>query len=235
MVTLHAIRRLIFPSDDGVGMRPEVLRHARGELRKFIRAHEGRRLPRMRVWLSTNLLPSVDRANEIATLRETLGRYATELAVEIGTAASARLDVKPLPTIADTIVVQRVHVAAAFTTALMPRRLETGDLGGAPACATVAVFSVSEALVPGGEIEVPSEHIIGRLDGAQIAVVASPRVSSRHARVTISGGVVTVTDEGSRNGSFVGSRRLDPHVGHRLAVGDTLQIADVRLKLEDVR
>lgn len=52
------------------------------------------------------------------------------------------------------------------------------------------------------------ETIVGRGDESDVAV-DSPGVSRRHARITIDGGRVTIEDLGSRNGTFVGDRRID--------------------------
>lgn len=46
------------------------------------------------------------------------------------------------------------------------------------------------------------EHIIGR------DLVGTPDVSRRHARITIDGQAVTIEDLGSKNGTWIGGRRL---------------------------
>jgi DNA-binding winged helix-turn-helix (wHTH) protein len=50
-------------------------------------------------------------------------------------------------------------------------------------------------------------HVIGREPGAAVWI-DSPVVSRQHARIVVRGGLVTVSDLGSRNGTFVNDERL---------------------------
>lgn len=64
-------------------------------------------------------------------------------------------------------------------------------------------------------------HLIGRDASADIEL-DSPKVSRRHARVTVRGGEAVVEDLGSKNGTLVNGSRLEaPHV---LAPGDGIRI-----------
>ena len=79
-----------------------------------------------------------------------------------------------------------------------------------------------------GEREIPlrdGENILGRTDDA-VAWIDSPRVSRRHARITVSAGKATIEDLGSKNGTSVGGRRIDrPTVlegGDQIALGPVL-------------
>jgi DNA-binding winged helix-turn-helix (wHTH) protein len=68
------------------------------------------------------------------------------------------------------------------------------------------------------------EHVVGR-DASADVVIDSTTVSRRHARIRIAGEEVTLEDLGSKNGSFVGSRRVEGT--QRLADGDTIRIGMV--------
>jgi DNA-binding winged helix-turn-helix (wHTH) protein len=54
----------------------------------------------------------------------------------------------------------------------------------------------------------PGDNLLGRAEEATVRVEA-PGVSRRHARIVITGDHVTIEDLGSKNGTFVGERRLD--------------------------
>jgi DNA-binding winged helix-turn-helix (wHTH) protein len=51
------------------------------------------------------------------------------------------------------------------------------------------------------------DHVLGRDPDAEV-VIDSPSVSRRHARIRIAAGQVTLEDLGSKNGSYVGERRV---------------------------
>lgn len=72
----------------------------------------------------------------------------------------------------------------------------------------------------------PGESIIGRATGALIGV-ASPRVSRRHARIVVAEERATIEDLRSKNGTFVGGRRLEGTTG--LRHGDLIEIGPLRL------
>jgi DNA-binding winged helix-turn-helix (wHTH) protein len=73
----------------------------------------------------------------------------------------------------------------------------------------------------------PGEHVIGRAAGGLI-VVPSSKVSRRHARLVVTGEQATIEDLGSRNGTYVGDRRIDTAVelknGDRIGIGPALLI-----------
>ena len=70
------------------------------------------------------------------------------------------------------------------------------------------------------------ENLIGRGGEARI-VVESPRVSRHHARIVISGESAIVEDLGSKNGTFVGERRIEEPAS--LSDGDLLRVGDVQI------
>jgi len=71
-----------------------------------------------------------------------------------------------------------------------------------------------------------TEVVIGRDPGVAI-VVASPRVSRRHARIALASGDAILEDLHSKNGTFVNDRRLDHPVA--LTHGDAIRIGPARL------
>ena len=70
------------------------------------------------------------------------------------------------------------------------------------------------------------EAVCGRTQG-DLLLPDDPTVSPRHARFTLSGGVLRVQDLGSVNGTFV--RLREPR---RLSVGDELRVGRQLLRLE---
>lgn len=68
------------------------------------------------------------------------------------------------------------------------------------------------------------EHLIGR-DPAGDVTLDSAAVSRVHARIRVSADQVTLEDLGSKNGSFVGSRRVEGRVA--LTDGDQISIGTI--------
>jgi DNA-binding winged helix-turn-helix (wHTH) protein len=89
------------------------------------------------------------------------------------------------------------------------------------------------------DTEVPlaeGANLIGRDEDATVRI-DSPEVSRRHARLSVAGGVVTLEDLGSKNGTYRNGRRLEAL--EQLADGDEiwigLNLARMRLRVEDER
>jgi len=78
------------------------------------------------------------------------------------------------------------------------------------------------------------KHFIGRSNTCQI-VIDDPRISRRHARITVDGDAVTVEDLESKNGTYRNGRRLA--APERLADGDEiwigLKVAELRFRVCD--
>lgn len=70
------------------------------------------------------------------------------------------------------------------------------------------------------------DNVIGREVSATVSV-DDPTVSRRHACIHIHDGVATVSDLGSKNGTFVGNTKIASRVV--LSEGDTIVLGDVRL------
>jgi DNA-binding winged helix-turn-helix (wHTH) protein len=93
-------------------------------------------------------------------------------------------------------------------------------LGGAAATARLvwedAVFELR-----------PGEHVLGRSEEAQVRLDA-PGVSRRHARIVVTSEEATIEDLASKNGTFVGERRLEgPSAlqdGDRVRLGSQLLV-----------
>jgi len=74
---------------------------------------------------------------------------------------------------------------------------------------------------------VPGENLVGRDAEARI-VIDLGRVSRRHARIVVNGGRVVLEDLASKNGTYVGSRRVESPVdlqdGDEIGVGPALLV-----------
>lgn len=71
------------------------------------------------------------------------------------------------------------------------------------------------------------ENLLGR-DPDVGVWLGDPSVSRRHARIRVSSGVAELEDLGSKNGTFLGGRRLDALV--TLSDGDKIRIGSVELE-----
>jgi len=78
----------------------------------------------------------------------------------------------------------------------------------------------------------PSMITLGRTQNNDI-VVADTSISKFHAFFRVVDGVVEVADAGSRNGSFVGTRRLAPKQPAQLRAGDQLRFARLAFVLRE--
>lgn len=83
----------------------------------------------------------------------------------------------------------------------------------------------------GDEMPIPEgETVVGREVGLGLSLVGETSVSRRHAQIVNQGGVVTVQDLGSTNGTYVNNT---PAVGPQtLRVGDTVQFGTVKFRFE---
>jgi len=76
------------------------------------------------------------------------------------------------------------------------------------------------------------EHVLGR-DAELALFFDSPGVSRRHAIIRVDGDAATIEDLGSKNGTFVGDRRLASSA--RLSDGDVIRLGSVTLTLKVLR
>src|SRR5258708_7750248 len=83
-----------------------------------------------------------------------------------------------------------------------------------------------------------TEAVVGRDPAAAIFVEgdAAKTVSGRHARFLLDDGKWHLEDTGSRNGTFIGTRNLEPGARHALSVGDVvgLGLTGTQLVVEEV-
>jgi DNA-binding winged helix-turn-helix (wHTH) protein len=77
------------------------------------------------------------------------------------------------------------------------------------------------------------EHVLGR-DVAVSVVLDFPSVSRRHARISIARGDATIEDLGSKNGTFLGDRRVEA-APLPLCDGDKLRVGSVALTFRILR
>jgi hypothetical protein len=81
-------------------------------------------------------------------------------------------------------------------------------------------------------------NVIGRGDDRpvdiDVSALESPDKiwsSRRHAIVTLTGGLMTIEDLGSMNGTFVNRRRVLPEQSQPLAVNDVVQVGTIQFKV----
>jgi DNA-binding NtrC family response regulator len=97
--------------------------------------------------------------------------------------------------------------------------------------AVEVVFSPDEAIV-GARLEPGAPAVLGRADGVERGrglALTDERTSRRHAELRWAGGVVRVSDLGSRNGTFVDGERIERaelRAGSVLRVGQSLLVCD---------
>jgi hypothetical protein len=133
----------------------------------------------------------------------TLARLVNEVRAAVGDSAARGDVVRTVP-----------RVGYAFSAAAVEER-------SAPAAGRCAL--------QWGQRHVPlvqGENLIGRAADAAISV-ASSKISRRHARILVEQGRATLEDLGSRNGTFLGQRRVDAPV--ELRHGDRIVIGPVEL------
>lgn len=93
--------------------------------------------------------------------------------------------------------------------------------------------SVRWSVILGGE-EIPlreGENVIGR-DPHDAVAIHSPEVSRHHARLVVDGRRVTLEDLGSKNGTYIGTRRVTRP--EEVGPGDDILVGTVRLRLARV-
>ena len=66
--------------------------------------------------------------------------------------------------------------------------------------------------------------------GLGIFIWHTTRVSRQHARITVAEGRATLEDLGSKNGTFVGDRRIETPI--ELHDGDEIGVGPLRLRFE---
>lgn len=72
--------------------------------------------------------------------------------------------------------------------------------------------------------------VIGRGTSCDVRL-PDASVSSRHATLQVAAGSVTLADEGSRNGTYVGSRKLAPRAPYTLKSGELVRMGRVWLEI----
>jgi DNA-binding winged helix-turn-helix (wHTH) protein len=72
----------------------------------------------------------------------------------------------------------------------------------------------------------PGENLLGRVENG-VVWLDSPTVSRRHARIVIEGGTALLEDLGSKNGTFVGEKRVAAPVP--LVDGDVFRVGRVSM------
>jgi DNA-binding winged helix-turn-helix (wHTH) protein len=104
---------------------------------------------------------------------------------------------------------------------------------GAEAAGTPASGAVYRLIWKGGRVTLDEgEHVLGR-DAEASVVLDSSSVSRRHARIVIANERATLEDLGSKNGTFLGDRRVASPVD--LEDGDRLRLGTVGVTFRILR
>ena len=86
-------------------------------------------------------------------------------------------------------------------------------------------MAMFERLADGTRLPVPAQCLVGRSPTCGLQV-DDKFVSSEHAKIQWTGGLWTIRDLGSRNGTFVDGRRAAPGVAEPLTAGALLGVGD---------
>lgn len=76
-------------------------------------------------------------------------------------------------------------------------------------------------------VPVGRETRVGRDPGMTEICLTEPRISGLHATLKLDGGVLSVRDEGSNNGTFVGNNRLAPHIWNSVPAGASIKFGPI--------
>ncbi len=87
----------------------------------------------------------------------------------------------------------------------------------------------TQGIYAGSIYQLDGTVIVGREESNPIAFPQDNTVSRKHARIVCAGGTVTITDEGSSNGTFVNGVKITEQA---LDPGDEVQIGSTRLRFE---
>mgnify|MGYP001168848861 CR=1 FL=1 len=86
------------------------------------------------------------------------------------------------------------------------------------------------------ELTVAEGHpprVIGRSSEADVAL-SDPEVSRRHAALQAAGGILYLTDLGSRNGTFLNGKKLGGE-GIEVKIGDHIDVGNTRLEVAEAQ
>jgi len=122
------------------------------------------------------------------------------------------------------------HDFLSDRTTLIDSPTQAGLVGTAAAADVGDYLLVAEGEERGSFFEVgEQEKAIGRMAPCEI-VIQDKEISRRHCTVRLQGGVMTVTDLGSTNGTYLNGQRIEGSVN--VPVGGVLQIGRAVLKYE---
>jgi|GEM_PF-423745 len=99
----------------------------------------------------------------------------------------------------------------------------------------VAVMRGWQLWHPNLPLQIGSDGLwtVGRAESNHL-IVSDPAVSSQHARLEARGGMLTVTDIGSTNGSFVNDMQLTPHLAVTLSPNDRLRLGQTEYVVQAI-
>ena len=104
-----------------------------------------------------------------------------------------------------------------------------GAAASAPIAGSGPRLIATQGAYAGAIYQLDGTMIAGRDESNPIAFPQDTTVSRKHARIVSAGGTVTITDEGSSNGTFVNGVKITEQA---LNPGDEVQIGNTRLRYE---
>jgi hypothetical protein len=232
---LNLIRKFLRPS-----LREQLEAGVREALRRYADRHTA---PNLRVFISTDLVPpKIDPALWARDEAEHLRRFSVQWAQDNNIArAGLRVEVVLLDTKREFAFVKPLGldrqqekpsapVPAAAPAVAAPAVAAPASASGG----SVAVLEVVSSPSFEGTLRVDREITLGRKSENGVIGIGDRYMSSRHARLHMSSGMLWVTDLDSKNRTFVNETALSAHQPQAAGVGDTIRMGATSLRVARV-
>jgi hypothetical protein len=236
---LNLIRKFLRPN-----LREQLEAGVREALRRYADRHTA---PNLRVFISTDLVPAkIDPALWARDEAEHLRRFSVQWAQDNNIArAGLRVEVVLLDTKREFAFVkplgleQKEKPSTPVAVAAPPVAAPpvAAPVGAAPAHsigASVAVLEVVSSPSFQGTLRVDREITLGRKSENGVLGIGDRYMSSRHARLHMSSGMLWVTDLDSKNRTFLNENPLSAHQPQAAGVGDAIRMGATTLRVARV-